>query len=277
MPAVRALPVLACPAWPPGPDAVEPPAVPLAVRLRSAPWSKAWNHPLRSRVQAPERPARTLLPPSAGLLRRVWPPPSRASPLPDRKPVLLPPAWSEMVGAAPRESVPDAERKPPFPATVSRPVPPHVPAQSLPLAGLARALEPAPPAGLPAAAPPFPLPADGSAGPGPAAAGWAPRLPVRPSVPRRPSCRLLRPAAVRARPSQCARARLGPPAPPPFPWFPFAPRLPEPARLPPRFPPVFRNRRDDAALSLRPHRSSWSASFFPLRRVRAAGPGSREP
>src|ERR1019366_1776925 len=65
--------------------------------------------------------------------------------------------------------------------------------------------------------------------------------------------------------SQCVRARPGPPAPLPFPWFPFAPRFLRPARLPPRFLPVCRNRRDDAALSPRLHRSSWSASFFPFR------------
>src|SRR5271157_6002628 len=175
-----------------------------------------------------------------------------------------------MAGAGPRESVLGAERKPPVPATVSRPVSTDVPAQSLPLAAFAAAEEPAPPAGLPAVARSFPrpLPADGSACQGPAAAGWAPRFPVPPSVPRWPSCRLLR-LALPARWSQCVRARPVPPAPPPFPWFPLAPRfLP-----PPRFPPVSRNRRDDAALSPRLHRSSWSASFFPLRRVRAAGPG----
>jgi hypothetical protein len=223
-----------------------------------------------------ERPARAFLPILAGLLARVWPP-SLASPRPDRKHVFPPPPSLEMVGAAPRESVPAAGRKSGVLVTVSQPASRDAPAQSLPPA----AQEPASPAGLPAAARsfplPLPLPADGSACQGPAAAGWAPRFPVSPSVPPWPSGRPLRAPALRARQSQCVRARPGPPAPPPFPWFPFAPRFLWPVRLPLRLLPVCRNRRDDAALSLHPHRSSWSASFFPLRRVRAAGPGSREP
>ena len=275
MRAARALPVSACPAWPPGPDAVEPPAVPRAVQLTSARRSKASNRQLRPQTppRTRERPARESLPPSAGLLLGVWPP-SRASPRPDRKHGFLPPAWLEMVGAGPRESVLDAEMRPPVPATVSRPAWLDVPAPRLPAAE-----EPAPRAGLPAAAPsfPLPLPADGSAGPATTAAGWASRFRAPPSVPPRPSYRPLRPPALRARRSQRVRARLVAPAPLRFPRCPFPPRFLGPARLPLRLLPVCRNRRDDAALSLRLHRSSWSASFFPLRRVLVAGPGSREP
>ena len=252
--------------------------MPRAVRLMPARWSKASNHQLRAPTRMLPHPAQAFPRPSAGLLLRVWPP-FRAWPRPDRKHVWLPPAPLEMVGAAPRESVPDAERKSPVPATAWQPVLPDVPAQSLPPAELAAAARPAPPAGLPAAALSFlrPLPADGSACQGPAAAGSAPRFPVLPSVPPRPFCRPLRPPAPGARRSQCVGVRPVPPAPPPFPWFPFAPRFLEPARPPPRLLPVCRNRRADAALWLRLHRSSWSASFFRLRRVRAAGPGSREP
>ena len=256
--------------------------MPRVVRLMSARRSKASNHPLRppprAPVRMPKRPAQAFPPPSAGLRLRAWPP-FRASPRPDRKHGFLPPASLEMVGAGRRESVRDAERMSRVPATVSRPVWLDVPAQSLPPVVLAAEQEPAPPVGLPAAAPPFlrPLPADGSACQGPAAAGWAPRFPVSPSLPPPPSCRPLRPPALRAWRPQCVRARPGPAASPPLPWFPLAQRSLEPARLPPRFPPVCRNRRDDAALSLRLRRSNWSASFFPLRQVRAAGPGSREP